>query len=110
MKKERTMEFPEVVTADLAEALFLLTRMPANQLVRVDLAAGDAVAARFRMTFTGMNIRIHLSQFFANDDECRKVDFTLLPLLFTELSKHTSTLNPDAWMSTRELAREWGAV
>jgi hypothetical protein len=31
-------------------------------------------------------------------------------LLFTELSKHTSTLNPDAWMSTRELAREWGAA
>ena len=92
MKKERKTEFPEVVVTDLAEALFLLTRKPANQLVRVELAAGDAVAARFRMTFTGMNIRIHHAQFFVSDDECRKVDFTQLPKLFDELAKHTAEL------------------
>ena len=106
MRKERKMEFPEVVITDLAEALYLLTRKPRNTLIKVEIVEGEGISERFRMTFTGMCASGQHAQFFANDVECTKVDFSFLPLLFAELSKHTATLNPSAWMETCKLAEK----
>ena len=82
-RSAKPVNFPEVTTSDMAEALYMLNK--GCSLKNVSLVKGPHVKNRFLMTFTGMNIRVWEMEYWSGNNG---QDLSRLPCLFKEIEKH----------------------